>query len=110
MRRFPAGSILRRHRERLDCLSPDMEALKRISAEIGCGGYYVFVLSPDEEILVHGRMFGPAGGVPEDPVTGNANGPLGGYLIRFSLIDAKNRRCALPSPRERQWGGAGPWR
>ena len=30
-------------------------------------------------------MFSPAGGIPEDPVTGNANGPLGAYLVHFGL-------------------------
>ncbi len=31
-------------------------------------------------------MFAPAIGIPEDPVTGNANGPLGAYLIRHRLV------------------------
>lgn len=35
-------------------------------------------------------MFAPAIGINEDPVTGNANGPLGGYLVQNNLIDYKN--------------------
>ena len=31
-------------------------------------------------------MFAPAIGVNEDPVTGNASGALGAYLIRHSLV------------------------
>ena len=31
-------------------------------------------------------MFAPAIGINEDPVTGNANGPLGGYLYHYGLI------------------------
>ena len=31
-------------------------------------------------------MFNPASGIPEDPVTGNANGPLGAYLVHFGLF------------------------
>ena len=42
--------------------------------------------SDDDEILVHGRMFAPAIGINEDPVTGNANGPLGAYLVKHKLI------------------------
>jgi PhzF family phenazine biosynthesis protein len=42
-------------------------------------------LNPDEEVLVHGRMFAPAIGIPEDPVTGNANGPLGVYLVHYNI-------------------------
>lgn len=74
-----------RSRDRLNSLNPNMEALSCISREVGCNGYYVFTLSPEEEILVHGRMFAPAIGISEDPVTGNANGPLGIYLVHFGL-------------------------
>lgn len=66
-------------------LIPDMDALSAISAEVGCNGYYVFTLNPKEDVLVHGRMFAPAIGISEDPVTGNANGPLGIYLVHFGI-------------------------
>jgi PhzF family phenazine biosynthesis protein len=71
----------------LNALSPDLEKLKDISKKIGCNGYYVFTLNYDNsEILTHGRMFAPAIGINEDPVTGNASGPLGAYLINHSLV------------------------
>jgi trans-2,3-dihydro-3-hydroxyanthranilate isomerase len=35
---------------------------------------------------VHSRMFAPALGIPEDPATGIASGPLGGYLIKHGLV------------------------
>lgn len=75
-----------RDRNRLHALAPDLPALVRLSAEIGCNGYYPFTLHPGEEALVHGRMFAPAIGIAEDPVTGNANGPLGAYLVRYGLL------------------------
>jgi Predicted epimerase, PhzC/PhzF homolog len=31
-------------------------------------------------------MFSPASGINEDPVTGNANGPLGAYLVKYNLV------------------------
>jgi PhzF family phenazine biosynthesis protein len=31
-------------------------------------------------------MFAPAIGINEDPVTGNANGPLGAYLVHHGLV------------------------
>lgn len=68
-------------------LSPNMELLTKVSKMIGCNGFYVFTLHPDEEVLVHGRMFAPAIGINEDPVTGNANGPLGAYLVHFGLTE-----------------------
>lgn len=74
-----------RSRQILDSLHPDEARLTEISKEIGCNGYYVFTLSPEEDVLVHGRMFAPAIGISEDPVTGNANGPLGIYLVHFGI-------------------------
>ena len=72
--------------ETLDGLNPDLEALKAITPDIQCNGYYVFVVTPDQKNLIHGRMFSPANGIPEDPVTGNANGPLGAYLVKYDLV------------------------
>ncbi len=69
----------------LHLLKPNMEELSAISAEVGCNGYYVFTLNPEDEVLVHGRMFAPAIGILEDPVTGNANGPLGIYLVHYGV-------------------------
>ena len=75
-----------RDRNLLNALTPDMAQLTRFSADTGCNGFYVFTLHPDENALVHGRMFAPAIGIAEDPVTGNANGPLGAYLVHFGLL------------------------
>lgn len=77
-------------RSLLDQLSPDLAALTQISQQIGCNGYYVFVLTNESDIRAHGRMFAPAIGIPEDPVTGNANGPLGAYLVQHGLVDMEN--------------------
>lgn len=72
----------------LNRLVPDLAALTKLSKEIGCNGYFVFTFDTDEkEILTNGRMFAPAIGISEDPVTGNANGPLGGYLIQNKIIE-----------------------
>lgn len=71
----------------LDSLKPNMDALSRISKEIKCNGYFVFTFDTNEYgVLTKGRIFAPAIGINEDPVTGNANGPLGAYLIRHKLI------------------------
>jgi PhzF family phenazine biosynthesis protein len=77
-----------RSRKKLDALTPDMTALKQLSAEIGCNGYFVFTMdSKVPGVLTHGRMFAPAIGIAEDPVTGNANGPLGAYLVKHQLVE-----------------------
>lgn len=76
----------------LNKLEPDLDKLSKISQEINCNGFYVFIVDPNETPLVHGRMFAPAIGVNEDPVTGNANGPLGAYLVQNQVVPVKNRR------------------
>ncbi|MGC0419482.1 PhzF family phenazine biosynthesis protein [Embleya sp. AB8] len=43
---------------------------------------------PDDggaEPLTWSRMFAPAIGIAEDPVTGNGHGPLGAYPVRHGL-------------------------
>ncbi|HPI94101.1 MAG TPA: PhzF family isomerase [Deltaproteobacteria bacterium] len=71
----------------LNSLRPDLARLAELSELIQCNGYYVFTLSPGpDDVLAHGRMFAPAIGIPEDPVTGNANGPLGAYVVRHGLV------------------------
>lgn len=78
-------------RKTLNELQPDMSALTQLSSEIGCNGYFVFTFDSDrEDVLTYGRMFAPAIGITEDPVTGNANGPLGGYLVQNKLVEYQN--------------------
>lgn len=77
--------------ETLNKLQPDYAALASLSKIINCNGYYVFTAdSQDSDILIHGRMFAPAIGINEDPVTGNANGPLGAYLVHHNLVKHNN--------------------
>lgn len=79
-------------RDRLRQLEPDLAHLVELGASVGSNGYFVFTLDVEEgdDALTHGRMFAPAIGVDEDPVTGNANGPLGAYLVRHGLLEATN--------------------
>lgn len=77
--------------ETLNKMRPNYDALSKLSKSINCNGYYVFTVnSQDSDILVHGRMFAPAIGIKEDPVTGNANGPLGAYLVHHNLVKHNN--------------------
>ncbi|HOW63738.1 MAG TPA: PhzF family isomerase [Candidatus Paceibacterota bacterium] len=76
-----------RERSKLNALCPDLTRLAAISREIRCNGYYVFTLTTKgDDVLAHGRMFAPGIGIPEDPVTGNANGPLGAFLVKHNLV------------------------
>jgi len=80
----------------LDGLKPDYYNLAEISALINCNGYFVFTFDSGEPgILTAGRMFAPAIGVNEDPVTGNANGPLGAYIVKHRLIPVTGNRFSF---------------
>lgn len=70
----------------LHSLAPDMSALASLSTQAECNGFYVFTLDENDEFLAHGRMFAPAIGINEDPITGNANGPLGAYLVHYGIL------------------------
>ena len=79
-----------RRKEALDGIAIRAEVLRGLSSRIGCNGFYAFTLDAREEgILASGRMFAPAIGIDEDPVTGNANGPLGAYLTRYGRLEAR---------------------
>lgn len=70
----------------LPSIKPDMQELTRLTSHVGAEGYFVFALKDDEPRLTTvSRMFCPAIGIPEDPVSGNAHGMLGTYLIAHGL-------------------------
>ena len=51
---------------------------------------FVFSLEPGhDDATVYSRMFAPAFGIPEDPATGGASGPLGAYLLRHGAVSAQ---------------------
>lgn len=56
-------------------------------------GIFVFAPDPDPGAgRVHSRMFAPhTSGIPEDPATGSATGPLGAYLVKERLITASGK-------------------
>ena len=77
-----------RSRKLLNELNPNFYELAMISKEINCNGFFVFTFDSDNKnILTYGRMFAPAIGINEDPVTGNANGPLGAYIVKHKIVE-----------------------
>jgi PhzF family phenazine biosynthesis protein len=70
----------------LDTLSPNFDTLLSIGNELGIDGFFVFALnrgSSAEELSTESRMFCPALGIPEDPVSGNAHAMLASYLFEI---------------------------
>jgi PhzF family phenazine biosynthesis protein len=79
----------------LPTLKPNMSELSRLRPHIGADGYFVFAMNEpgkQGEISTVSRMFCPAIGIPEDPVSGNAHGMLGAYLIAHNIVSAKKGR------------------
>jgi PhzF family phenazine biosynthesis protein len=73
--------------EQLRQLKPDVSRLTTLSAQLGAQGFFVFTLAPElPDVLTESRMFCPALGIAEDPVSGNAHGMLGVYLARHGLL------------------------
>ena len=80
--------------EPLKHLKPDLARLTTLSAQIGAAGYFVFTVLPNaEDHLTESRMFCPALGIAEDPVSGNAHGLLGAYLARLGLLSRNGERA-----------------
>jgi trans-2,3-dihydro-3-hydroxyanthranilate isomerase len=61
-------------------LEPDMNALARLGSPLGVNCF------AGSEATWKNRMFAPSSGVPEDPATGSAAGPLALHLARHGRI------------------------
>jgi PhzF family phenazine biosynthesis protein len=67
----------------------DQARLVALSAQLGAPGYFVFTLQPAQSgVFSEARMFCPALGIAEDPVSGNAHALLGAYLLQHDLLSA----------------------
>ena len=77
-------------------LKPDFAELTRLTPHVGADGYSVFALDDKAaQPTTQSRMFCPALGIPEDPVSGNAHGMLGVYLVTHGILSPKDNRVAF---------------
>ena len=84
----------------LDAARPQLEALGRMSATLGAQGYFVFTRRPGRiegagAADTEARMFCPAIGIDEDPVSGNAHAMLGAYLVHHGLLPINSGTAAF---------------
>jgi PhzF family phenazine biosynthesis protein len=71
----------------LDSAQPQLAALAALSPKLGAQGYFLFSrTSRMEGCNTEARMFCPALGIDEDPVSGNAHAMLGVYLVQHDLL------------------------
>jgi PhzF family phenazine biosynthesis protein len=76
--------------EALSGMDPDMGAIADLTEEFDVTGVYAFTFDAlDRDATLHGRMFAPAAGVDEDPVTGTASGAVGAYLREYRAFDGE---------------------
>lgn len=71
-----------RDRAAIDRAKPDVGRLAGLVRSVGGQGCYLFVLDP-----LIARFFNPVAGIPEDPATGSAAGPLAAFLIANKVVD-----------------------
>lgn len=72
----------------LDALTPDFVELIALGRELGADGFFAFTVERSaDRWSTESRMFCPALGIPEDPVSGNAHAMLAAYLWRFARFE-----------------------
>ena len=92
----------------LQSLAPDQAALGRLSPQLGAAGYFVFSRTPSVAGAdIESRMFCPALGIPEDPVSGNAHGLLGAHLLEQGLLTVTDGRAAFRGAQGHHMGRPG---
>jgi PhzF family phenazine biosynthesis protein len=79
----------------LASLQPNLEELKRMTPHVGADGYFLFVRDAHGPGTTESRLFSPVLGIAEDPVSGNAHGMLGAYLVVNGLLPVTNGRTRL---------------
>ncbi len=76
----------------LDGLAPNPDTLGELGRELGAEGFFVFAAQREAtHLTTESRMFCPALGIPEDPVSGNAHAMLAAYLWEFGAFGPHER-------------------
>jgi len=78
-------------RAAVDAASVERTRLRTLLRAVDLEELPVFVFSSelaDDDATVYSRMFAPVLGIPEDPATGGASGPLGAYLLKYNAVSA----------------------
>jgi PhzF family phenazine biosynthesis protein len=75
----------------LEQIVPNFDTLLTLGSEIGADGFFVFAVQREgERLSTESRMFCPALGIPEDPVSGNAHAMLAAYLWDLGQMPKKS--------------------
>lgn len=77
----------------LGSLEPDLAAIEAISRAWNVTGVHPYAATSPTSFA--SRDFAPAVGIPEDPVTGSANGALAALLAREGLLPRRNEESEI---------------
>jgi len=92
----------------LDAVQPRLDALARLSPVLGAQGYFLFARNPGiDGCDTEARMFCPALGINEDPVSGNAHAMLGAYLFHHRLLPMRGAEATFTGAQGRHVGRPG---
>jgi PhzF family phenazine biosynthesis protein len=80
----------------LAAVTPQLNALAALSPRMGAQGYFLFSRhGAPQGFDTEARMFCPALGIDEDPVSGNAHGMLGVYLQQRRLLEQRGAHAGF---------------
>ncbi len=77
----------------IDALEPEMEALRTLAAKVGVSTVHPY--TPLGPRTYYARDFAPGLGIPEDPVTGSANGALAALLARAGVVPRREGEVTI---------------
>ncbi|QLI76289.1 PhzF family phenazine biosynthesis protein [Bacillus pumilus] len=75
-----------KHQQDIDQAAPNLAALGKMNKEQNITTTHLYSFHTTKEVDLYTRDFAPGIGIPEDPVTGAANGALAGYLYLEGII------------------------
>jgi trans-2,3-dihydro-3-hydroxyanthranilate isomerase len=78
----------------IDSASPKLDQLALLNKKHSISTTHLFTFDAKPGFNLYTRDFAPAVGIPEDPVTGSANGALAGYLVLEDIL-SKNETHQL---------------
>ncbi len=73
-------------RHAIDQAEPKLNELKKMNHHFNISTTHLFTFDTNGEFDIYTRDFCPNIGIDEDPVTGAANGALGGYLYLENIL------------------------
>ncbi|MDQ0061575.1 PhzF family phenazine biosynthesis protein [Paenibacillus harenae] len=79
----------------IDAAKPKMDQLALFNKKYSISNTHLFTFDAKQGFDLYTRDFAPSIGIPEDPVTGAANGALTGYLVLENIISKEKSHLII---------------